>query len=218
MLGWENVPLTDIVSERLRLPALLENDANAAAYGEYRLGAGRGAKALAYVTVSTGVGCGVVIDGNILSGAHESAGEVGHLIIRRGGRLCACGRKGCLETYASGTAIAREASKILPDPDAKKAAALARAGDARFQDVFARAGDALGVGVAAIKQLIDVDRVVLGGSVTAAYDLFAPALVRRVRESSYWSDRPEAWLRMAQWGADCGLYGAGLLATERFSE
>ncbi len=215
MLGWENVPLVSIVSRRLNLPALLVNDADAAAYGEYCLGAGRGAKASAYITVSTGVGCGLVLNGKVWQGAHESAGELGHLMIERNGRACACGRKGCLETYASGTAIAREAEKMIPGTDARGAAALARAGDARFLEIYARAGDALGVGVAALRQLIDVDRVVLGGSVTAAYDLFAPALIRRVNENSYGFDDAD-WLRAAALGGDAGLYGAGLLAMENY--
>lgn len=218
MLGWENYPLKEEIEQRMGCPALIENDANAAAYGEYKRGAGRGAQSVAYITISTGVGCGLVLGGKILEGFHESAGELGHLVIHQGGRECACGRRGCLETYASGTAIGRAADAIQKGMNACDAAACARAGDERFIRLFADAGEALGFGIAAIKQLIDVECVVLGGSVTQSFDLFAPALTRTVQESCYFGREPEKWLKTAALNADCGLIGAGILAMERFTE
>jgi len=216
MLQWENVPLAKLISDAFGLPALLENDANAAAYGEYRLGAGKGSDSMAYITVSTGVGCGLVLDGKVVEGAHEGAGEIGHLVIEKNGNPCPCGRRGCLETYASGTAIGKAANQIRPGTDARMAAELARNGEEEFKKLFENAGDALGMGVAALKQLMDIGCFVFGGSVTQSMDLFAPALIHRVQESAYFADEPEKWLKKAELGADCGLYGAGLLAMERF--
>lgn len=217
-LGWVNVPLTRILQERLGLPVRLENDANAAAYAEYRLGAGRDAHSIAYLTISTGVGCGIVVDGQILEGAHEAAGEIGHLVIRPQGPACPCGRQGCLELYASGTAIGEHARRRLPEMprlDAQTVAVLARQGNQICRRIFAEAGDALGTGIAAIQQLVDVEKIVLGGSVSQAMDLFAPALIRRVRKNSYWGNAPEQWLKAAELGGDSGLLGAGLLAMEQ---
>ena len=223
MLGWHDVPVVKMLSERLGIPAVLENDANAAALGEQRLGAGQGSSSLAYITVSTGVGCGIVLDGHIWQGKHESAGEIGHLVIHPGDLECPCGRRGCLELYASGTSIGREARKIAQsrgeDPDlmdAKQASILARNGDQEYLALFDQAGTALGQGIAALQQLLDVERIVIGGSVSAAMDLLRPALVRTAQSASYWADDPDSWLFMAQLQPDSGLYGAACLAADRF--
>ena len=223
LLGWHDVPVVKLLSERLGIPAILENDANAAALGEQRLGAGQGCASMAYITVSTGVGCGIVLDGQIWQGKHESAGEIGHLVIHPGDLKCACGRQGCLELYASGTAIGREAKKLAArqgmDPqkmDAKEASRLAREGNADYQALFDQAGSALGQGIAALQQLLDVERIVIGGSVSASMDLLQPALVRTAQSASYWADQPEKWLFLAQLQPDSGLYGAACLAADRF--
>ncbi len=223
MLGWKNVPIVQMLSERLRIPAVLENDANAAALGEYRLGAGQGSGSMAYITVSTGVGCGIVLDGKIWQGFHQSAGEIGHLVIKPNGLPCPCGRRGCLELYGSGTAIGREAKKLAagqglaPDRmDAKAASELARQGKADYRALFEEAGQALGYGIAALQQLLDIERVVIGGSVVASFDLIKPALISTAQSASYWADEPEKWLRLATLQPDSGLYGAACLAAEQF--
>lgn len=223
LLGWRDVPVVKLLTERLGIPAILENDANAAALGEQRMGAGRGCASMAYITVSTGVGCGIVLDGQIWQGRHESAGELGHLVIHPDGLECACGRQGCLEMYASGTAIGREAKKLAAeqgmDPetmDAREASRLARAGNEAYRALFDAAGTALGQGIAALQQLLDVERIVIGGSVSASLDLIQPALVRSAQSASYWADHPESWLFMAKLQPDSGLYGAACLAADRF--
>lgn len=223
MLGWHDVPVVKLLSERLGIPAILENDANAAALGEQRMGAGQGCASMAYITVSTGVGCGIVLDGQIWQGKHESAGEIGHLVIHSGDLECPCGRRGCLELYASGTAIGREAKKIAQkqgkDPnqmDAREASILARAGEAEYQALFDRAGAALGQGIAALQQLLDIERIIIGGSVSASMDLIQPALIRTAQSASYWADHPENWLFMARLQPDSGLYGAACLAADKF--
>lgn len=223
LLGWRDVPIVKLLADRLGIPAILENDANAAALGEQRLGAGQGCASLAYITVSTGVGCGIVLNGQIWQGKHEAAGEIGHLVIHPGGLECACGRRGCLELYASGTAIGREAKKIAEtrgeDPakmDAREASRLAREGDDDYRKLFEDSGTALGQGVAALQQLLDVDRIVIGGSVSASMDLIKPSLVKTAQSASYWADDPDSWLFLAQLQPDSGLYGAACLAADRF--
>jgi len=223
MLGWHDVPVVKILSERLGIPAILENDANAAALGEQRMGAGQGCASMAYITVSTGVGCGIVLDGHIWQGRHESAGEIGHLVIHPGDLECPCGRRGCLELYASGTAIGREAKKLAAsqglDPekmDAREASRLAREGREEYRALFDSAGEALGQGIAALQQLLDVERIVIGGSVSASMDLIQPALVRSAQSASYWADHPENWLFLAKLQPDSGLYGAACLAADRY--
>lgn len=224
-LGWRNLPITRRISQQFDCPVILENDANAAAYGEYRLGAGRGSSSLAYLTVSTGVGCGLVLDGKILQGFHESAGEFGHLnVVPEGGRPCLCGRTGCLEAYASGTgiaAMARERMKIEPTAlsqyasvTAREVAQCAQEGDALCLSIYREAGEKLGRGIAALQMLVDIECVVLGGSVVHAFDLFAPSLVRTVEALSYWGAESEKWLRKARLAPDAGLVGAALLAAQ----
>ena len=224
-LGWREVPIARIVAEHFHCPVRLENDANAAALGEYCFGAGQGAGSLAYITVSTGVGCGLIIDGRLLAGAHESAGELGHVVIRRGGKKCACGRHGCLERYASGTAIGEAARKILRARGvsdrgitAREAARMAYEGDGEMRDVFSQAGRALGQGIAALLQLIDVERVVIGGSVAQSLDLMEPAIRAAVAAESYWGSPEEDWLRRARLGGASGLYGAGALISQTKGE
>jgi glucokinase len=111
--GWVDVPIGPLAAEEFGVPAVLQNDATAAALAEYRFGAGRGTRTMLYLTVSTGIGGGAVIDGQLMRGAAGNGGEFGHLTVRRGGRLCSCGRRGCVEAYASGTSIAERAREAL---------------------------------------------------------------------------------------------------------
>ena len=223
LLGWKNFPIVQLLTERLDMPVMLENDANAAAMGEFCAGAGKGCGSLAYITVSTGVGCGLILNGRLWEGFHESAGELGHLVLIPKGNQCACGRFGCLETYASGTAITNRARAICTerggnaaDMDARRASLLARQGDKGYLQLFIDAGEALGRGIAIIQQLLDVERIVIGGSVSASLDLMRASLLRSVRAGSYWSEQPEKWLRPAALQPDSGLYGAAYLAEEYY--
>ncbi|MGI8550577.1 MAG: ROK family protein [Dehalococcoidia bacterium] len=177
--GWGDVPLGSILSEQLGLPVVLENDANAAALGEYVSGAGRGAKALIYITISTGIGGGLVFDGRLYRGVSGAAGEVGHMIIRPEGPLCGCGRHGCLEALSSGSAIGREGATALAngrapllrrqiDDSGQPVSALlvARAageGDEDAQQILHEAGVSLGIGLGNLVNLLNPDRIVIGG-------------------------------------------------------
>lgn len=176
-MGFRDEPLVDWLQQGFGRPICLENDANCAAYAESRFGRGRGKRVVVYITVSTGIGCGLVVDGRIVDGAHWAAGELGHLTVERQGEPCPCGKKGCLERYASGTAIARRASmRTGTAMEAKEVFAAARTGDTLCLTVIREAAEALGMAVAAVYQLLDPDVVILGGSVMKDADLLGPLL------------------------------------------
>lgn len=227
-LGWMNFPVRDELMKRLRCPVMLENDANAAAYGEYLYGAGRGSRSMAYVTVSTGIGCGIIVNGKLLAGAHESAGELGHLHMADHGPPCVCGRNGCLEAYASGTAIGRlcrQKAQERGDPpeiwrrlDARTAAQQAREGDADCLTVYRMAGSMLGKAFAALQMIVDIERIIIGGSVSAQLELLKPHIAASASAYSYWGEDCDRWLFPAALGADAGLMGAGALALQACNE
>ncbi len=218
-LDLENFPIVKELQAVFNCPVILENDANAAALAEYEFGAGRGADSLAYVTVSTGVGCGIVLNGEIWQGAHEGAGELGHLHMADGGEKCLCGRCGCLETYASGTAIAKFAKRfskengvpehICDSIDARIAAERARQGDKACLKAYRLAGEMLGKAFASLQMILDIRRVVMGGSVAKQIDLLAPAIAEYAGGLSYWGKDIDSWLYISALGGDAGLMGAG---------
>src|SRR5207244_10894223 len=186
--GWDRVPLVEIMSKRLGIPALLENDANAAALGENRFGAGRGTRFLVYLTISTGVGGGMIIDRKGYHGGSGAAGELGHMVVGFNGPRCLCGERGCLEAIASGTGLSWRAKELVdaghaPDLaailrekdelDADEIADAARAGDKDAQRLFDEAGLYLGVALANYVNIFNPEMIVLGGGVlTGAGDLF----------------------------------------------
>ncbi len=196
--GWEGVPIVEIMSERLRLAVLLDNDANAAALGENRFGAGRGTSCMIYLTISTGVGGGIIIDGKIYHGATGAAGELGHLVVWVGGPLCMCGERGCLEAIASGTGIAWRARELVDrgeapglkrileekgELDGDEVAEAARAGDGEARRLFDDAGLYLGVALANYVNIFNPEMIVLGGGVTnGAGDLFLPRAEQTMRQ------------------------------------
>jgi len=177
--GWGDVPLGTILASDLGIPVLIENDANAAALGEYFEGAGRGARALIFVTVSTGIGGGIVLNGELYRGLDGAAGELGHIIVQAGGPRCGCGNLGCLEAVASGTALAREGLEALRagnapilarlaerqggDLSAETVAQAAAEGDVEAAAVLQRAGEMLGIGLGSLVNLLNPDVIVIGG-------------------------------------------------------
>jgi glucokinase len=220
--GWEKVPLRDMLQAALRLPTVIVNDANAAALGEFHFGAGRGSRNLVYLTISTGIGGGVVVDGVLLEGTSGSGGELGHMTIDRDGPLCPCGNIGCLEALGSGLAIARRYGEALaerhgivgPDPPAtaRDVVRLGSEGDQMALDVFSDAARAVGTGVVNCINIFNPDVVVLGGGVTNAGErLFAPV---RDMVQRHALPRPRASVRIvpAELGSDVGLIGAAGLA------
>ncbi len=230
--NFENVPIRDRLSERLGLPAVLENDANAAALGEYLAGSGAGTRIMVLLTLGTGVGSGIVMDGRVLHGAHGVGGEAGHLIVDPGGEKCGCGQRGCLERYASATYLAGYARRLI-ERDGRESAlaevlrekgeldgadvnAACRAGDALAAEVWDRAVRFLAIGCVDLCRLFDPDRIVLGGGMAkAGDDLMAP--LRRHFLKEHWTlAEPKTALALARLGNRAGVIGAAGTAWESF--
>jgi len=172
-MGFKNEPIVAYLERALSLPVYLENDTNAAALCESISGQGKDCHVVVYITISTGVGCGIAIDRQILDGGAFAAGELGHMKVVRGGRSCPCGGEGCLEAYASGTSIAAIASELRGEEvNTKTVFDLAREGDVAMRRVVDDAADHLGFAIGAVYQMIDPDIIVLGGSVTKDYEVF----------------------------------------------
>lgn len=181
-MDFHDEPLRQYLEEALGIPVALENDTNAAALCESVLGQGRGCETVAYITISTGVGCGLTHCGQILDGRYFAAGELGHLKVEPDGIECPCGGRGCLEAYASGSSIAVIASQRAgKEMDAKAVFARAKDGHEPEATVVREAANYLGYGIAALYQILDPDIVILGGSVTRDYEVFRADLEAAVR-------------------------------------
>ncbi len=192
--AWDDFPLRDVLQERYGRPAVVDNDAKALAMGEYHFGLGQGARCLLGMVVSTGVGGGIVEDGRLIHGVRGNAGHVGHIIAYRGGPPCGCGALGCVEGVASGTGLAKrallaKAQGLLPTlpaaPNGHDIVDAARAGEPTARQFVEEAGIAVGRGIAAAAALLDLDRVVIGGSVAlGAGELLMEPLRRALAEDA----------------------------------
>ena len=234
--GWENVPLKQLFEEDYNVPVSIDNDANVAAIGEYRFGAGQGYDSLFYITISTGVGGGWIINGKLWRGALGMAGEIGHIVVDPRGPLCLCGKRGCVERLASGPYMAQNAremlEKELPGAEGKArgeilrylignnldlltgkvVSAAASYGDEIAQEVLYRGAWALGVGIGNVANLMNPQRFVLGGGVTKAGDNFWAAVRKVARETAL----PEVNFEIvrALLGDDAPLWGAVALGLD----
>jgi glucokinase len=230
-LAWRDVPLAPSVGAALGLAAVADNDVNAAAWGEFRYGAGRGSRHMLMITVGTGIGGGIVFDGRLYRGAHGFAAEVGHVVVAPGGPPCGCGNRGCWEQVASGMAITREARRAVTrhphsallelaggDPDAVTGAMVteaARGGDTVCRGIFVEVGHTLGVGIAGLVNVLDPELVVVGGGAAQAGELLlAPARDAFRRSVLGVLHRPETPIVPAALGNDAGAIGAAALAFE----
>ena len=226
--GFHEIPLVQRVSDALGVPALLENDANAAAYGEYRFGAGQGLRHILYVTLSTGIGGGIIIDGKIYEGASGAAGEVGHIILDDAGPLCNCGNRGCLEAFSSGAAIAREAAEAIAAGRSPRLAELAGEaaptaelvhqaaveGDEAAREIVSRAGYYLGLGLAGLLNCFDPQMLILGGGLVGLGDLYLGPALRRAREGAFPQIAADVAITQAKLGERAGALGAAALIME----
>jgi glucokinase len=224
----EGIPLKDELEPRIGVPLTVENDANAAAWGEFRFGAGSEVDHLVFVTLGTGVGGGVISHGVLLRGAQGSGGELGHVTIQATGPRCACGNRGCLEALASGTAISRRARELAsekPNSALGRLAAerkilgedvtrLAREGDELALSVLEETGRWLGIGLAGFVNIFNPEVVAVGGGVVAAGEL----ILKAAREEVYLRARPPsrdlAEIKEASLGSESGVLGAAALARE----
>ncbi len=230
-LVWRNEPIQYDLALRLGLPVVVENDANAAAWGEYRFGAGERESAVVVLTIGTGIGAGLIVNGSLYRGQFGIAGEPGHIRVVPGGRTCGCGNRGCLEQYCSGSALVRAAREVARERPADATRLLelahgdplnidgpvvtkaAQEGDPAAVDCFDEIGRWLGQGLADLAALLDPGRFVIGGGVAEAGELllaagretFAAVLTGR-------GYRPLAQVVAARLGAQAGLIGAADLA------
>ena len=224
---WKNVPVRDYIARALGRPTVYQNDANAAAYGEFWVGSGRDAKSMALFTLGTGVGGGIILDGDIVVGEHSHGGELGHLRIEPPdrGRLCGCGARGCLEAYASATNVvlrAREAMASWRGPTAMKAYYTANDDEFTAKVVFdlAQAGDAcakkvvddtayyLALGACTVTAVVDPELVVYAGGMTAAGEWFRAQIDAYVRHYGLPFPTKSLEVAFATLGADAGFIGA----------
>ncbi|MDR5710056.1 MAG: ROK family protein [Armatimonadota bacterium] len=223
--GWREVPLRALLEERLGVTVILENDANAAAVGEWWRGAARGARHVLYITWSTGIGGGLLVDGRIYRGASDTAGEIGHITVDPLGPLCPCGRRGHLEGIAGGRAIARAAREALArgEPSrlvavreitAREVAEAARGGDPLARRVLERAARMMGLAVGSMLNLLNPEVVVIGGGVARSWDLLEDPLVRAAREAAFEAPFRAARILVAALEDDAGLIGAAYVALQ----
>ena len=231
--GWRDVPLARLVSEKLGIPAWIENDANAAAVAEHRLGAGRGSRHMILVAVGTGVGGGLILDGRLYRGASGGAGEVGHMIVDPGGQICGCGRAGCLEAVASGRALDRAAAEIAAAepqglvaqvagregvaPDARILDLAAAAGDTAAQAAIRRAGTFLGAGLTNLVNLFNPEVIVVGGSVRKS-ELYLQTAIYVMQRDAFAQHKADVRVVEAALGDEAPAIGAALVALDRLRE
>ena len=212
--GWADYPVRAEIERRLGTRVILENDANAAAFGEKWLGAGRHVSDLAMLTLGTGVGGGIVMDGEIWHGMSGMAGEFGHMTVEPAGPQCGCGNRGCLEQYASATAVMRMAREAIAAGDApglaraassdvefsaKEIYNLAIQGDEQARKIFRRVGRALGISLATMINGLNLEMYVIGGGVSSAWEAFSPSIFEELRQRSmvYAATAPVDPLHMA---------------------
>jgi len=223
--GWHDVPLAARLSRRLGARVAVDNDVNLVALGEWRFGAGRGARHLVCVTLGTGVGGGLVMDGELYRGASGAAGELGHMVIDARGPRCGCGRRGCFEAMVGTAAILRLGRRAMTNSPALRALVreahgrlmprligrAARAGDPAARSVWAEIGRRLGIGLANLVNVLNPERIVIGGGVSNNWSSFYPALVKTLRAEAM--DVPGRAVRVVRTalGDHAGIIGAAVL-------
>lgn len=228
--GWHNVPLAAELRSRLGFSIRLENDANCAALGEHRFGAGRGYKHLIYVTISTGIGGGIIIDNELYAGASGAAGEIGHIGVSVEGPKCGAGHPGCLEAFASGAAIAARARQMIaagglprtarigehePPVTAKTVYLAAQQGEAEAAALIESAGRYFGIGLASIINVFNPEAIVIGGGLTNMGDAILGPAVETARDRSFGQALMDVRIIEAELGDSGAALGAIAVARDR---
>ncbi len=222
--GWEGFDIRSRLSEGLRMPIFIENDANAFSLGEGWLGAARGVRDFCCLTLGTGVGGGIVLNGDIWHGAEGKAGEIGHMVIDVNGPPCQCGRRGCLEVFASGSAVRRMAIEAIRRNEktdlvercggeieaitSRTVSESAMGGDSLSREIYGRMGMYLGVGLVNLVNLLNVKLMVIGGRVCEAWDLFIESARGEIEKRALGSMGKGVSVERAQCGDDAGILGA----------
>ncbi|HEU4795864.1 MAG TPA: ROK family glucokinase [Pyrinomonadaceae bacterium] len=220
----DGFPLASTLTSELGLPAILENDANAAAVGEMWQGAARGCRTVICVTLGTGVGGGIILDGELWRGVDGAAAEIGHMCVDPfGGVACTCGSRGCLEVFASATAIVRMTREVRPrypdsilnaddDLSAESIFAAGLKGDDLALEIFRRMGMYLGIGLANLINILNPEMIVIAGGVVNGWDLFEKHMLQQVEERAFPLLAARVKIERAKCGDDAGLLGAARLA------
>ncbi len=232
--GWRDVPLRDLLDRAFGNKVFVINDAKAAAVGEFHFGAGRGCRHFIYTTLSTGIGGGIVIDGQIYTGATGMAGEIGHMVIDDEGPLCSCGNHGCWEMLASGTALAREArrriesgaSTIMLDKvggeidkiDARLVHGAAIEGDALAVELIKRTAYYIGVGLANIVNIFNPERIVIGGGLANIGDILLKPAYEEAARRAFSQPFQAVQFVTAELGGDSGIIGAAAYARQQMQK
>jgi len=222
--GWIEVPLMQILRDELNLPIFLENDANAAALGEWWLGAGKGVDNLVLLTLGTGIGGGIIIEGEVLHGAWDTAAEIGHMIIHEGGLTCGCGKQGCLEAYASATGVVKRTlaaiekgektllinlvENRLEDITCELIFKTAEKGDSLAKWIVEETARYLGIGIASIVNIINPEMVILSGGMIAAGDTLFKPVRKYAQENALAAAIKEVKIVPAALGGNAGAIGA----------
>ncbi|MFP4662291.1 MAG: ROK family protein [Halanaerobiales bacterium] len=223
-LNWKNVPLVELLHEKTGIEIVIENDANAAALGEKWFGAGRDVDSMIYMTVSTGIGGGIIIDKKILHGVNDTAGEIGHFVIQTDGPICGCGNHGCFEAVASGTAIngiSKYIAAMHPDSllyqlvdgditkiDGKVVEDAAIQGDKFARQIWDDEARYLGIGIANLLNVFNVGTIILGGGVMNAWDLINEKMINTIKQYAFESAYNAVEIRRAALGSEVGVKGA----------
>ena len=230
--GWENFNIRGLISKRLNSPFYLENDANAAALGEKWIGSGRSVEHLCFLTMGTGIGGGLILNGKVWHGVAGMAAELGHVTIHPNGRLCKCGNYGCLEAYAAASAVVKAAQEFMEagnaSPALQKAASsgtkltsaviyqLAKEKDASSIAIFDQVGRSLGIAIANFINIFDIDTFVLGGGAVDAWDAFEKSMFEEVARRSYVYRNDPRKILKSSLGSQAGIFGAAYLAFQNY--
>jgi glucokinase len=213
--------LATFLEDRTGLPAVCGNDANLIAQGEYHFGAGRGLKSIVVITIGTGLGSGLILDGRLWTGATGFAAEFGHVTVEPEGLPCPCGNRGCLEQYVSAPALVRIARELFSRErlasigdlmDAERVAGLARTGEAAALAAFAVAGSRLGIALASLANTLNLEAAIIGGGVAASLDLLLPSLLREFGQRCFPEISASFSIIAGELGDDAGILGAVALA------
>ena len=227
-MGWYHVPFRQVFNRYLNKPVFIDNDANVAALAESVAGVSAGTSSSVFITIGTGIGSGIIINGRIWSGAHHIGGELGHVIFSLGGVPCTCGNRGCLERYCSATALirmAREAVEDHPDSlilrsvdmdpsriEAKTVFDAARSDDPLAVKVYNHYIDCLAQAIGSVVNLLDPEVIVLGGGVSKAGSFLLDPLIREYRKYVVFNDQPLPPVKLAVLGSEAGIIGAAMLS------
>lgn len=226
--GWVNVPIAQMIEEEFHIPTRIDNDVRCAALGELKFGAGRGCENFICITVGTGIGSGIVIDGKVVHGAANAAGELGHIKLQmKDGPICGCGDTGCLEAFASGPAIVAMAQEYIKGGKSTKfremaaaeggeitpymVAKAAEAGDPVAKRIFTIVGEYIGIGLTSVINLLNPERVIIGGGVAESGDLLLEPIRKTIKERAMVVAGESVEIVPAELGNSAGVIGASML-------